>query len=339
MTRTISDLNEQPDGRFEAEELNGLVELSNSDYHNGPGVSKSQLDQVAISPLAYWGAYLDPEREPRDYKHAFAVGDGTHKLVLEPGTFESTYAVGFDKKAFPDALDTMDDMKQELSRQNMITSGSKPELARRLFEEAEYPADKIMHMLQIKHEETMKGRVLIPAADYRNMRGMLRRVQHEAGGLLHNASIEQSYFWRDGAGVLRKCRTDAISANGQFVVDLKTTEDVSERGFGYTIGQRRYHVQAAWYLDILKALYGNDAPQEWAIIAAQKTRPNDVVVYYLTPDQIEAGRILYKQDLAKLVYHLSLGDAEENWPGMANGEFLEARIPSYFMDVLYKDSL
>lgn len=310
----------------------GLVEMSNEKYHAGPGVSKSALDAIAVSPLNYWDQYINPDREPRAYKHAFAVGDGTHKLVLEPGTFEQTYAVGFDKKAFPSALDTIDQLKQALNALNMPARGSKPELIRILQEED--PSAQIIAVLEAEHNATMVGKVPLPASDYKNMLQMLRAVEshHTAGGLLYGASVEQSFFWGDGDGILRKCRTDSITADGQFVVDLKTTDDVSETAFGYTIAQRRYDVQAAWYLDILKALYGDDAPKGWAFIAAQKTRPFDVAVHELTEDQLQLGRLLYQQDLLLL----RACQLANKWPGVDRGEVIRARLPERHMRRLYE---
>ena len=89
-----------------AEHPLGLIAgMDNQAYHSAPGLSSTQLKTMGQSPLAYWDAYINPDREPREYKHCFAVGDGTHKLVLEPGTFEQTYAVGFDKSAHPGALE------------------------------------------------------------------------------------------------------------------------------------------------------------------------------------------------------------------------------------------
>lgn len=310
----------------------GLVECSNEAYHAGPGVSKSKLDAIAISPLNYWDQFINPDREPREYKHCFAVGDGTHKLVLEPGTFEHTYAVGFDKSAYPDALNTADDMKKVLSENGLMISGAKPELARRLVEEAGYPRDKIMMFLEEAHKKAIAGKIEMPANDYKNMLGMLNAVKrhHTAGGLLHGAQTEQSFFWRDHNGVLRKCRTDAITYNGQFVVDLKTTDDVSEAAFGRTIAQRRYHVQAAWYLDILRELYGPDAPQGFAFIAAQKTRPFDVAVHFMEPDHIALGRQLYEADLERLMECERTGI----WPGADGGEVIAAKLPTYEMNKL-----
>lgn len=303
----------------------GLVECTNEAYHASQGVSCSKLHAIAVSPLNYWDQFVNPDREPREYKHCFAVGDGTHKLVLEPGTFESTYAVGFDKSAHPDALNTADDMKKALSDNGLMISGAKPELARRLVEEAGYPRDKIMMFLEEAHKKAIAGKIEIPAKDYKDMIGMLHAVQrhHTAGSLLQGAETEQSFYWIDDNGVLRKCRTDAITYDGQWVLDLKTTDDVSQRGFGRTIEMRRYDVQAAWYLDILRGLYGNDAPRGFAFIAAQKTRPYDVAVHYLEPHQIEAGREIYQRDLSLLLECERTGI----WPGADGGEVIAADLP------------
>lgn len=313
---------------MEISKLHGLVQMTNPEYHEGPGISSSHLHAIAVSPLNYWDQYINPDREPREYKHCFAVGDGTHKLVLEPGTFEQTYAVGFDKSAYPDALDTVADLKKACSERGLMVSGSKPELVERLLTEGGVHPSKIMLAMQQAHEAKMAGRIPIPAKDYKDMMASLRAVSRsEAGPLLQGAETEQSFFWRDQNGILRKCRTDAITADGQFILDLKTTDDVSEVGFGQTIARRRYHVAAAWYLDVMRGLYGSDAPTGFAFIAAQKTRPYDVAVHYLTERQIELGRRIYQKDLALLVHCMN----EDSWPGVARGKFIEAKLPDWEM--------
>lgn len=314
----------------------GLLEMTNAEYHSAPGISKSKLDAVAVSELNYWDQYINPDREPREEKLYFAVGDGTHKLVLEPGTFEETYAVGFDKSEHEGALDTVADLKKALSELGEMVSGSKPELIERL--QMADPKARIMAVLEAEHKRRIANKTPIPAKDYKDMLSMLKAVQREptASALLRGATSEQSFFVYDdvevihpGTGevivvqVLKKCRTDAISANGLIVVDLKTTDDVSQNGFGATIAKRRYDVQAAWYLDILKKLYGNDAPRYWAFVAAQKSRPYDVAVHYLTDDQIEIGRRIYQRDLVRLV----TAQVTDYWPGVARGQPIEAKLP------------
>lgn len=311
--------------------LHGLIpDMSNADYHAAPGISKSKLDAIAISGLAYWDAYVNPEREPQEDKHCFAVGDGTHKLVLEPGEFEKYYAVGFDKHEHPDALDTVADLKKELSARNMMVSGAKPELAERLVNETDFPASRIMMMLERHHNSTMAGRRPIPAKSYKDMLGMLKAVNnhHTAGGLVEGARVEQSYFVTDENGILRKCRPDIITANGLIMPDLKTTDDVSEEAFGRTIAQRRYHVQAAYYLDILHMLLGDAAPKYFCFIAAQNKRPYDVAVHFLTDDQIAAGRALYLKDLARLIHC----ERHAMWLGSDNGNVIRANLPGWAMN-------
>lgn len=320
-----------------------IADMDNAAYHAAPGLSSTQLKVIGQSPLAYWDAYINPDREPREYKHCFAVGDGTHKLVLEPGTFEQTYAVGFDKSAFPSALDTVADLKKACSERGLMVSGSKPELAERLITEGGMKPEQIVLMLERQHAETMKGRIPIPAKDYKNMLGMLSAIERDKGasGLLAGAECEQSFFWRDDEDgefllhdedgvltpVLRKCRTDIITGNGEFIVDVKTTDDVSKAGFGRTIANLGYHISAAWYLDVLYGLYGDEAPQGFAFIAVQKTRPFDVAVHYLTDQQIHLGRLIYRKYLRRLVRAMN----ENRWPGVADGEFIEAELPVWEM--------
>lgn len=326
--------------------LHGKVDLSNAEYHAAAGVSKSQLDAIAISGLNYYDRFVNPDREPEEFKHCFAVGDGTHKLVLEPGTFEQTYAVGFDKSAHPDALDTQADLVAECKKHGLMISGTKPILAARLVEESEFPASRILLMLEKHHNTTIAGRIAIPAQSYKNMLGMLNAVHnhHTAGGLIEGARVEESHFvtvsLRDalgpyydrakhGDGVVQlKCRPDIITANGLVMPDLKTTDDVSEVGFGRTIAQRRYHVQAALYLDIMNWLYSELASKYFCFIAAQNRRPYDVAVHWLDDDHIAIGRSLYQRDLARLIECRNAN----HWPGSDNGEVIKALLPGWAMN-------
>jgi PDDEXK-like domain of unknown function (DUF3799)/SAP domain len=316
-------------------EPNGLIaDMPNDEYQAVDGVSKSQLDAINASPLAYWDAYARPDREPREEKHCFTVGSGTHCLVLEPHLFQQQFAVGFDKSAHPDALDTVAQLKAELTARGMMVSGAKPELIDRLVNETDFPASKIMARLEQHHNKQMGTRQAIDAKSYKDMLGMLEAINrhHTAADLIRGAFVEQSYFVRDSAdGILRKCRPDAISNDGRIITDLKTTDDVSAKGFGRTIAQRRYHVQAAWYLDILDLLYGESAPKIFCFIAAQKTRPYDVAVHVLTDDQIAEGRRLYQIDLARLIECRNTN----YWPGADGGQIITAEMPNWAMPYNY----
>ena len=65
---------------------------------------------------------------------------------------------------------------------------------------------------------------------------------------------ELSYFSEDLGGIRAKCRPDWISSDGHTVVDLKTTQDASPKGFQKSIANFGYHIQASWYLRVLQNL-------------------------------------------------------------------------------------
>ena len=49
---------------------------------------------------------------------------------------------------------------------------------------------------------------------------------------------ELSYFWEDLYKIKGKCRPDWLSSDGNTVVDLKTTQDASPKGFQKSIAKR-----------------------------------------------------------------------------------------------------
>lgn len=314
----------------------GLLEMTNEQYHSAPGISKSKLDAVSVSELNYWDKYINPDREPEERKGHFIVGEATHQMALELHLFKETFAVGFDKTKHTDALDTVADLKKALSELGEMVSGSKPELIERL--QLADPSIPILAVLEAQHNNAIANKQILPAKDYQDILRILESIDRDptAKSLISGAKVEQSFFVYDEVQVtdpetgevivvevLKKCRTDIISSNGMIVADLKSTTDVSREGFGTAIARFRYHVQAAWYLDILHKLYGNDAPRYWAFIAAQKGRPNDVAVHYLTDEHIELGRRIYQKDLERLV----LAQHKNYWPGVSRGQPFEALLP------------
>ena len=98
---------------------------------------------------------------------------------------------------------------------------------------------------------------------------------------------ELSWFWKDLYNIKGKCRPDWLSSDGYTVVDLKTTQDASPKGFQKSISGFGYHIQAAWYLRGLRNL-GVDA-KEFIFIAIEKTAPFCIGVYKADEDMINAG--------------------------------------------------
>ena len=104
---------------------------------------------------------------------------------------------------------------------------------------------------------------------------------------------EQTFTWTDEAtGEKCKCRPDWQTAD--LVVDLKTTKDASPRGFGQSVDNFRYHVQANWYLR------GTPDAQQFLFIAVEKTPPFACVVYVASPEMVAAGGRVADENLARL---------------------------------------
>lgn len=233
--------------------------ISNAAYHGGDGVSKSGLDLIAKSPLHYWSAYLDPQREPRVETPAMALGTAIHSAVLEPDLFADEYLV------MP-KIDRRTKAGKEQHEELIANAGNK--------------------------------RILTPE-DYNACFSIQQNIrQHPAAQLLlGSGEPELSVFWRDAeTGVLCKCRPDWFNYKANIMVDVKSTEDASHEGFQRSIIKWGYHVQAAWYLDGFKAATGT-MPKAFVFAAVEKKRPYATAFYYADADMIEIGRLLYRERL------------------------------------------
>lgn len=187
-------------------------ELSNSEYHSHPAVSKSHLDQMARSAAHYWARYLDPEREVPEPTAEMKLGTALHTAVLEPHLWAEQFAVA------PEGIDRRTKVGKETW--------------------AAFEADA-------------QDKTVLTGEDAQRIQRMAAAVhRHPASSFLLELPglREGSYFWTDEAtGLECKCRPDWHSLDRRIIVDVKTTSDASPRGFAKSCASYRYHVQANWY--------------------------------------------------------------------------------------------
>ena len=110
----------------------------------------------------------------------------------------------------------------------------------------------------------------------------------------------------DGEIIAVKCRFDLLlTIDGlSYACDLKSCQSAILDDFSKDITNMNYHVQAAFYLDMLNAyLYKNnrEPAQSFMFIAAEKSGPFEVAVYDIDQASIELGRELYKKGIKNLV--------------------------------------
>lgn len=111
-------------------------DISNDDYHSGPGISKSGLDLIARSPMHYWHAVNSAnDNQPTA---AQAIGTAAHCLILEPEQFAKRYCLALRPSDVPHAIDNRDQlvaMVQALNAERLpklATGGSKAEQIERI---------------------------------------------------------------------------------------------------------------------------------------------------------------------------------------------------------------
>lgn len=294
---------------------------SNAEYHGGPGVSKSSLDIVRRS-LAHF-KHAQEQRAAgaeREETAAMRVGSAEHGILLEPDQFDKEYALPFDADEWPDALNTMDDLKARLKEHGLPVSGKKSDLIDRL-READ-PSVQILDDLKAMHAEDAAGKTILTPAQWRDVRGM-RDAALENPRLCNlltdpRGMAELSAYWRDEeTGLLCRCRPDLWV--GDVVLDVKTTDDAREDAFRRSVEKWRYYVQAALYLDGLRQAAeqagglpdGLEVPRYFVFGAIEKRAPYLNAAYVLDATSMDIGRREYREDLDALASAVRT----DEWPG------------------------
>ncbi len=192
--------------------------ISNENYHVGPGVSKSQLDDIADTPALY----LWRKNAPVDTTKTKTLDLGTafHCRVLEPEEFSNRFIVA-----------------PEFNRR---TNAGKEE-------------EKAFLM-----ECASTGKTVITAEEGRKIELMYQSVMALPLGqwLVESAGhAESSIYWEDPeTGILCRCRPDKIIPEFHWIMDVKTTVDIQRFKTAYY--DYRYHVQDAFYSDGYEAQFG-----------------------------------------------------------------------------------
>jgi len=144
--------------------------------------------------------------------------------------------------------------------------------------------------LKKQEEEKAKGKTCLTYNEHKAITTILENLsknklaQHYCKG-----EIELSHYLKH-IGIDVRVRPDVINRVSGFIADVKTTRDNSPEGFRWEVKKYGYHIQAAFYMDML----GVDT---FKIIAVENVKPYTVNVQTLDEETIEKGRVLYKQAL------------------------------------------
>lgn len=266
--------------------------ISNADYHDLPGISKSGLDCVNQSPAHYYGRYLDPARPADDNTQTTAQQDGelAHCAILEPDEFNKRFVVG-------------------------------PNVSRATKSWKEFA-----------ESAAAAGKAAIKPAQYATAWSQAASVRkiHDVTSALANGKPEVSAFWIDPeTQVLCKCRTDFVHDVGDagvILVDVKTCGNASPKEFSRMIAKHRYHVQSAWYSDGYAVASGRQV-LAFIFAAVEMAYPYAASAIMLDAESIDQGRNEYRRNLNTYAECLSLGV----WSGYENTVQL-VRLPEWAFD-------
>lgn len=255
------------------------------------------FDEYLALPGMNWSSIKTIERSPKHFKHALAnpiddtprlgIGRAFHTLVLEPERFDEDYSCFHGGRRAGKYWDAF--------------------------------------------VEASEGKTVLKPDEINLAQSMAFAIRTDPASspLFYGPGENELVIqWTDKASGLQcKARIDRLTGNA--LIDLKSTQDAGARRFGSIASRLMYWRQIVWYLDGVAAWRAErDLPAlELAakLVAVELEAPHDVVVYYLTEEQMYMAREANAAMVAKLV-ECQTGNA---WPGVAGGVEQPLLLPAY----------
>lgn len=287
-------------------------------YHAQPGASASILRIIHTSSPLHANAAMD---EPFEETPAMRLGTLAHHVILEPDRPLPRIAV--TPSHYPCPPDSSLVKTKKAAPGELVPW---------------HPAASYCKAWRASNEAT--GDLVLSQKEYDAAASMAQAIARHpiARTLLAKGRPEVSVISHDdGLNVPIRCRIDWLPEgdatilldNGieipvsECVVDIKTTTDASPFGFSRQVSKMAYHLQAAWYLDLL-ASEGIPRPY-FAFIAVESSSPHDVVVHVCEERTIAAGRDAYIRALTQWEKCRRQGV----WPGAAPSTATLLRLPEW----------
>jgi len=262
------------------------VVLTHDEYHaDKERISASGLKIIAGQSLCHFKNRQEGEQDESD---ALIFGGAYHCFILERNEFYRKYRI-FDEAERPEPEKNMSSNRNKEWKAAGFTAAASA------------------------------GQTVITRADYETIKEMRTALYQnsDVAELLTGGETEVSFHF-DIGNLQGKCRFDYVK--GGMAIDLKTTKDASPREFGMDAYRRKYHIQAAFYSDVLTAERGEKTA--FYYIAQEKKPPFIAQLYVVSDSVIERGRTEYLNAIEKLQAAVAL----DFWPAYEDAsEFGGAR--------------
>ena len=231
---------------------------------------------------AHFKAYAAAEREETK---ALRMGTITHALVLEPEAALARYAIA-------------------------------PEVDKRT------KAGKELFEI---FTAANAGKTIVAADEWAVCEGVGASMRARLADLGFRMVATELMLAVDYCGVPLKSAIDAVvedKAGDRWIVDLKTTEDASPKGFLSSVRAYRYNLQAHFYRTVYET-YSRERIKGFVFVAAEKSAPYLSAAYRLGPELISYAVADFEQ--AVNTYKGCV--AFDEWPGYP-AEVVDLDIPA-----------
>ena len=249
--------------------------MPEADYHAVPALSNSGIKALASSPMLFWArSWLNPDKEEEDKEHRI-LGNAYHCRILEGRqTFEKRFAVSLDRKDYPDALSTNDEIKAAIYEAGerpvsvvptggtkVSASGKESPITRAAKKEDWIeqllkidPAAQIWDEIVLDHAGDHAGKAMIGQDQWKRLEIAAYMIDRdpELTKAFSGGHPEVSLFWHcSRTGVPMKARVDYLKIRA--MVDLKSfgnqRERSIERAIAYEIAGYHYNIQPSVYFE------------------------------------------------------------------------------------------
>jgi len=105
-------------------------------------------------------------------------------------------------------------------------------------------------------------------------------------------------------------RVDKLLRDQKIAIDLKIMLSGNPYAFMSSVKKYSYHMQAAWYLDGLKAITGDEF--DFLFVVCEKSNPHNVQTYRLSEKDIEKGRDDVRAIVKKYHQYKDAGEQQQN---------------------------
>jgi hypothetical protein len=279
-------------------------------YHDRPEVSATMLKSMARGWRTFEAEHVT-KTVVDDDTDAKRLGRLIHAAILEPHEYGHRYCI-MPENAEQLPTQAVSDMQQACRDHDIkgFSKLKKPELIDAL-------RDHGIETYEDWAARMIGTREVVKPAHAKIVEEVRSRVFHHpmARTLLSQGRAEREWLWTcEGVD----CRAKTDWTTGDMIVDVKTCQDARPRHFGREIAERRYDLQAAHYMDGVKA-------QQFIFLAVETTVPFRVRHYSMFDADLAEAR----KDRAELLEEYRRRVAANDWSEPGEDQLQTVFLPNY----------